>query len=572
MLIHAWRGISSIGWWRQACVMGLVILASGCSKSASDADAAPKPKYEVADDGAPDKAARPSAPAAAPAAPAAPLDMARTEDSQPAPSGMGAPGAAVQQPPSIPGEQLDVITVPQGTPEELMAFIGQLGEKVRALSGQLQGGPGGGGANLAALRQVLEAMLAASDKVLQADVDLETRKRAIEYKAGVLTALSQVAPNPSWTKQILEFAKSLAADTNPAISIEGRVILLGILVGEISQGGSQDVAGLMTQVKSLLADEARNASVLIGTQQAVMALGNLGRENEAREVLALIANAFKDHPDPQLAAEADNMQDQLVSLDLQIDTKLNEVVLKREGADAAFLDAITQLLQRPKTGEIALQRALQYLPILEQSGNYALASKVCELLQTAYKDHPIAEVREHALKRTDIATRRLSLLGKPLSVEGNLPDGSPLDFTKYQGKVVLLAFWSSMSPPCRPELLAVKSVYEKYHAKGFEVIGVCLDQDPAAAARFLDETQLPWVTITNNKLAEQFGVEVIPYLVLTDAQGNVADLFLRGAALEAKLAAVYGEVATTPAAPPAPAAGAPAAVPPAPAANNPPGR
>ena len=75
-------------------------------------------------------------------------------------------------------------------------------------------------------------------------------------------------------------------------------------------------------------------------------------------MLALIANAFKDHPDPQLAAEADNMLDQLVSLDLQIDTKLNEVVLKREGADAAFLDAITQLLQRPKTGEIALQRAL----------------------------------------------------------------------------------------------------------------------------------------------------------------------------------------------------------------------
>ena len=145
MLIHAWRGISSIGWWRQACVMGLVILASGCSKSASDADAAPKPKYEVADD----ESTGQGRSAEHATALAAPLDRARTEDSQPAPSGMEAPGAAVQQPPSIPGEQLDVITVPQGTPEELMAFIGQLGEKVRALSGQLQGGPGGGGANLA---------------------------------------------------------------------------------------------------------------------------------------------------------------------------------------------------------------------------------------------------------------------------------------------------------------------------------------------------------------------------------------------------------------------------------------
>ena len=202
-----------------------------------------------------------------------------------------------------------------------------------------------------------------------------------------------------------------------------------------------------------------------------------------------------------------------------------------------------RLLQRPKTGAIALERVLQYLPLLEQSGNYALATKVCELIQAAYKDNPIAEIREYALERTDVALRRLNLLGKPLSVEGNLLNGSPLDFAPYQGKVVLLAFWSSMSPPCRPELLAVKSVYEKYHAKGFEVLGVSLDQDPAAAAQFLDELKLPWVTITNNKLAEQFGVEVIPYLVLTDAQGNVADLFLRGSSLEAKLAAMLGEAA-----------------------------
>ena len=100
-------------------------------------------------------------------------------------------------------------------------------------------------------------------------------------------------------------------------------------------------------------------------------------------------------------------------------------------------------------------------------------------------------------------------------------------------------------------------MYEKYHAKGFEVIGVCLDQDAAATSRFLDETKLPWVTITNNKLAEQFGVEVIPYVVLTDAQGNIVDLFVRGSTLEAKLAAMLGEPVPT--------------SPPAPATDNPPG-
>ena len=171
------------------------------------------------------------------------------------------------------------------------------------------------------------------------------------------------------------------------------------------------------------------------------------------------------------------MQEQLVLLDLKLDTKLNEVVLKREGAEAAFVDSVKQLLQRPKSGAVALEKVLDCVPILEQSGNYALANQVCELIQTAYKDSPTADLRQYAQQRTDLVVRRLNLLGKPLSVEGTLLSGAPLDFAPYQGKVVLLAFWSSISPPCRPELLAVKSVYEKYHAKGFEVIGVCLDQD-----------------------------------------------------------------------------------------------
>ena len=109
------------------------------------------------------------------------------------------------------------------------------------------------------------------------------RKQAIDAKAGALLMLSQVAPNRSWADQIREFATSLAADKNPAIAIEGRTMLLGMLVGEIMQGRSQDMDGLMTQVKAMLADEQRNASVLAVTQQAFMALrhAKAGRKKPA---------------------------------------------------------------------------------------------------------------------------------------------------------------------------------------------------------------------------------------------------------------------------------------------------
>ena len=357
--------------------------------------------------------------------------------------------------------------------------------------------------------------------------------------------LSQLAPDRPWGDQIRAFAKSLAAEKSPAIAIEGRAILLGLLVGEVAAGRSQDVDGLMTQLKSLVADDQRNFSVLNVTQQACMALRETGREDEAREAFGLIANAFKDNPDPQLAAEADTMLEQLLVADLKIDSKVNEVVLKREGAVAALTDAITQVLQRPSPGPTALDRTLRCLPLLEQSGNYELAIKVCEMIQAAYKNNISPEIREYAKQKTDLAMHRLNLVGKPLSLEGNLLDGSPLDFAPYQGKVVLLAFWSSTAPSCRPELLRVKTLYEKYHAQGLEVIGVCLDQDTTATTRFLSETQLPWTTITNSKLIEQFGVEMIPYILLTDRQGNIVDLFVAGSALDAKLAGLLGAAAST---------------------------
>lgn len=542
-------------------MLALAVLAGGCNKSKSAGEGKPQPKFEVAEDepaagaqavqpdalppGVPD-VSRPTVAdsAAAGSRPEVP------EREMPVAGGGPPPADSVPQPPPIAGGQLDAVTVPQGTPEELVQFLKQLADKALAVQLQIRQGT----ATPASLQPILEAMLEASNKVLAADVDEESRVSAVQAKAGALSVLSQLVPDRPWADQFREFATSLAADKSPVIAIEGRAILLGILVGDVAQGKSQDVDGLMTQLKALLADEHRNFSVLNVTQQAFLALRKIGREDEAHVAFELIANAFKDNPDAKLAAEADNMLEQLMVVDLKIDTKLNDVVSKREGAVAAFTDAITQLLQRPRPGLIVLQNVLRWLSILEQSGNYELAAKVCELTQAAYQSNINPEIQRAAQQSTEMMQRRLGLLGKPLSVEGTLLDGSPLDYAPYKGKVVLLAFWASevsgMPTACRPELLVVKKVYEKYHAQGFEVIGVCLDKDMTAANRLLNDAQLPWTTITNTRLAEQSGIVMIPYLVLADQQGNVVELSVAAAALDAKLANLLGAANPTTPVPP----------------------
>ena len=165
------------------------------------------------------------------------------------------------------------------------------------------------------------------------------------------------------------------------------------------------------------------------------------------------------------------------------------------------------------------------------------------MIQAAYKNNTSPQLRElrQAEDRHHAAPARSA--GQTVVRRRHAARWLTAGFRPYQGKVVLLVFWAGRAClRAGPSCSSVKTLYEKYHAQGLEVIGVCLDQDAAASTQLLGDMQLPWANITNNKLAEQFGVEVemIPYLLLTDRQGNIVDLYMARSALDAKLAALLG--------------------------------
>ena len=388
------------------------------------------------------------------------------------------------------------------------------------------------------MQSAFESMLQVSDQILASDADAATRKRAVDAKAGALIVLSQISRDQPWNEKISEFAKSLLADQDPAIAIEGRVILLGMLVGDIAQGKSQAVEELVSQTRSLLANDARGASVMDVSQQAVMALRNVNRDSDARTVFELVAQAFQNHADPLLAAESNNMREQLRMFDVDLDAKFNDTLLNKEGAAAGFVEVLAQVLQDPDRGSITLDKALYFLAVLEQNGNYELAGQLCDMIKTAYQDSADQETRDYALEKIDLTLRRISLLGTSLSLEGNLFDGTPFDADAYQGKVVVVAFWIA-SPSCRQELLGLKSLHEQYREQGLEVIGVSLDRDRADADRFLSEIQPSWTNIVlSNASLQQYALELVPFLVLADRQGTILAISVRVQSLTERLPAL----------------------------------
>jgi peroxiredoxin len=88
-------------------------------------------------------------------------------------------------------------------------------------------------------------------------------------------------------------------------------------------------------------------------------------------------------------------------------------------------------------------------------------------------------------------------------------------------------------------------VYNKYHAKGFEVFGVSLDKDRASWVKAIADDGLVWNQVSDLKYWQSeagraYGVGSIPHTVLIDGEGKIIAIGLRGASLDAKLKEIYG--------------------------------
>ncbi|WP_062054915.1 TlpA disulfide reductase family protein [Aquimarina longa] len=128
------------------------------------------------------------------------------------------------------------------------------------------------------------------------------------------------------------------------------------------------------------------------------------------------------------------------------------------------------------------------------------------------------------------------------------PKGKMLSLKESMGKITIIDFWASWCRPCRMENPNVVRLYNKYHDKGLNIIGVSLDKKQEAWTKAINDDNLNWNHVSNlqfwqEPIARKYGVRSIPATFILDEKGNVIAKNLRGAALENKISELLGQKA-----------------------------
>ena len=443
------------------------------------------------------------------------------------------------QPPALSTDQIDATKVPEGSVDELLAFIKKLSEQPPQGATEKEA--------IANLTKTQTIINEAATKLLTMETTDEQREQAIEAKLRSLAIMGRFGVE-NIEEKLLAFAETLTKETNATFAFLGKKILFGTKISEIQSGTNKKFAEFVEESRQLLEGNKDDEDVFLICQQAALALASVGQDSLSNELFQDIGNTFKTSEKSNLAGEAENILQQTLFFNLKIEEKVTSLIEEKEGAEEALLEAVQKILALDSVGQAAFRNIYNVATRCEANDKVALARDIYQQIGERFKSHSDKQLADTIAQVVARGETRTTLIGKPYEITGVTSDGSDFDWKQYKGKVVLVDFWASWCVPCIQELPNVIEQYKKYHEQGFEVVGINLDDDPARLKQFMDEADLPWKTVVtvNEKtrgfdapIAAKNGLDKIPFTILVDRKGTVSAINLRGTELQTSLAKIF---------------------------------
>lgn len=298
-----------------------------------------------------------------------------------------------------------------------------------------------------------------------------------------------------------------------------RIHFIGIIIFLLSfnffSGFAQEMEPPPEPVKNIIAEakELKEA----GKIDEALDLLNSSREKYP-ESLHLCGEIFR------LLSGAKRYEDCLNFIDETLPTTperfKKDVLISKRGI---LLKLFIQELEEKKDHE----NALYYLEQLAQNGfrsTYLLLHN--DLFKPLRSMQGFSDIIKRIIKNSGVGE-------PPKDFTVTLTSGEPFTLSKQTGKVVLVDFWATICTPCIKELPNMRTLYKKYHDKGFEIVSISLDESREKYESFLEKEPLPWKHVFSgegwkNDLVALYEVEGVPFLFLVDKKGIMRYFDVRG--------------------------------------------
>lgn len=225
-----------------------------------------------------------------------------------------------------------------------------------------------------------------------------------------------------------------------------------------------------------------------------------------------------------------------------IDTKLfspkykdSVAVLKaqRSEIEKKYAKANAQFVRTHPNSYVSFDMVKNYAVIISDPAAF---EEMYDALAPSFKASAEGQVMAHDLQMV----KRLSIGQKAINFTQMDETGKPVSLASLKGKYILIDFWASWCGPCRAEYPYLHKAYAQFKEKGFDIIGVSLDDKKTLWINAIAENKFPWKEVCdlkgkNNEVARAYGISAIPQNFLIDPSGIIVAKDLRGDALLEKL-------------------------------------
>ena len=271
-----------------------------------------------------------------------------------------------------------------------------------------------------------------------------------------------------------------------------------------------------TKIASLLLEAGDNVSVSADT------LGNYAVEGS--EESQKLAQVEKDY-----AAAIGRLSSIAAKMDNASDKELAELrrAIGKEYVDY-YRSRVLYILQNSTSltaVPVLYQNFGADLPVFSQTTDAIHFVNVSDSLATVYPDSKyVKALRKEAERRfgfleLESAIMNAQEVGYP---DIELPDikGEKVKLSEVDSKVIMIYFWSAADASQKMfNLDVLKSLYDDYNGRGFEIYQVALDPDKTGWAQVVKQQDLPWVNVCDIRGADS------PY-VMTYNIGSLPSVFI----------------------------------------------